>query len=100
MRTGMELVRPITRQQLEEYDPEIPLLDEMFDDAIVDVAYQGGNHAVLYSADRCIEAILKKHPKWCYPEARDYFEHEIAEAYLGICTPMFLYRDLNAGYLE
>jgi hypothetical protein len=71
----------------EEY-PEL-LTADGFDEAIVGVVERIGIQAICYDKDKVIE-ILMKQDDMLYEEAVEYFEFNIAGAYVGEHTPFFL----------
>ena len=61
-----------------------------FDDAIVGVASRIGSEAFLvYSREKCIE-ILMADDDMNYDEADEFFDYNVAGAYVGEHTPAFI----------
>lgn len=72
-------------------EPLLLLEPAMFDRAIVGVAVQaGGLQAVAYDADTIIQLLIEEGLTW--DDAMDHFEFNIAGAYVGPHTPVFLYK--------
>lgn len=76
------------RDQLAEIDDELLFLDppETFDACVLGVGYRcGQDPVVVYDEDKVIEALGLPED-----EAREYFEFNVAGAYVGPRTPIFL----------
>ena len=71
----------------EEY-PELMTADG-FDDAIIGVVQRMGESAICYDEDKVIE-ILMDRDEMTYEEAVEYFDFNIAGAWVGEFTPFFL----------
>jgi hypothetical protein len=71
----------------EEY-PEL-LTADGFDDAIIGVVQRMGESAICYDEDKVIE-ILMDRDEMTYEEAVEYFDFNIAGAWVGEFTPFFL----------
>lgn len=59
-----------------------------FDDCVIGVDMTG---CIVYDADRMIRKIMKE-IKSDYDTAREYFEYNIAGAYVGDFTPIYIYK--------
>jgi hypothetical protein len=59
-----------------------------FDDCVIGVDMGG---CIVYDADKMIRKIMKE-IKSNYNDAREYFEYNIAGAYVGDFTPIYIYR--------
>lgn len=83
----------MTRKELAEtYGDELLFLDpaETFDPCIVGVAQRCGmEYVVVYDREKIIEALAKDMP---HEEAVDFYCFNVAGAYVGERTPMFLER--------
>ena len=80
----------MNRKEIELTYQDIPLLfADGFDKAIVGVSQQFNSLSVAYDKSKCIE-ILKK--DMSEDEAMEYFEYNIAGAYIGQHTPSFIER--------
>jgi hypothetical protein len=74
------------RARIAELNPEALSLDG-FDDCIIGIVYRCSFQAVLlYDEDKCIQQLIKSFDA---DAAREYFEFNIAGAYMGEGTPMF-----------
>jgi hypothetical protein len=69
----------------EEY-PEL-LKADGFDEAILGVVQRMGIQAICYDQDKVIEILMKD---MSYEDAIEYFEFNIAGAWVGEATPFFL----------
>jgi len=69
--------------------PEGALLLEEFEDALVGYGFQFSYPIAVYSRKRCIE-ILMDDGIMEYEEATEYFDFNVAGAYVGESTPVFL----------
>jgi hypothetical protein len=70
----------------EEY-PEL-LKADGFDDAILGVVHRMGIQAICYDQDKVIDILMGD--GMTYEEAVEYFEFNIAGAWVGESTPFFL----------
>lgn len=77
---------------LAEIYPDLVIYDG-FDSAIIGVGTTNLNMHVVYDEDQVIE-ILQEQMDCSYHEAREYFEFNVAGAYVGPSTPSF-YRSLE-----
>lgn len=59
-----------------------------FDDALVGL----WEDKAVYDSDACIEILVNQHGM-DYEEAEEYFEFNVASAFVGPLTPIFLRRD-------
>lgn len=77
------------RAKLARHDPELVLFDDL-DDAAIGVGYRHatGEPFVVYSRPKCIDAFVKQ--GMTYEEACEYFEFNVACAYVGPRTPAFV----------
>jgi len=73
----------------EEY-PEL-LTADGFDEAILGVVQRMGIQAICYDENKVIE-ILMDRDEMTYEEAVEYFDFNIAGAWVGDSTPFFLQR--------
>ena len=69
--------------------PEGALLLEEFEDALVGYGFQFSYPIAVYSRKRCIE-ILMDDGIIDYEDAMEYFDFNVAGAYMGESTPVFL----------
>ena len=72
----------------EEY-PDL-LKADGFDEAILGVVQRMGVQAICYDEDKVIEILMKD--GMTYEEAVEYFDFNIAGAWVGDSTPFFLQR--------
>jgi hypothetical protein len=77
------------KELIVETHPDVLFLDGSFDTAIMGVCYRTGNEPVIaYSYDKCIEVLMAD--GWTWEQAVDFFEFNIAGAYMGDHTPAFV----------
>lgn len=75
-------------EKISELYPDL-LKADGFDEAIIGVVERIGVQAICYDKDKVIEILMKDMP---YEEAIEYFEYNIAGAYVGESTPFYLER--------
>jgi len=83
----------IRDQIVEDYgeDAETMLFADGFDDAIVGVGNVfGGKLCAIYDTDLVLKQCMKDGMK--YDEALEYFDFNIAGAYVGEQTPIFIHK--------
>lgn len=80
----------ILREHILEWfpDEEIIFYND-FDDAIMGVCYN--TQRVIYSKSKCIEILMEDMTE---EEAAEYFDYNVAGAYLGPMTPIICIDDL------
>lgn len=74
-------------------DEDTYLTADGFDDAIIGVAtpWQAGNKPVaIYDGVKCIEMLMDR-LECCYSDAEEYFTFNVAGAYVGEQTPIFVF---------
>jgi hypothetical protein len=81
----------IREEILEQYDAQTMLFADGFDDAIVGVGCAfGGDLCAIYDADAIIEILMKQGMD--YAEALEHYDFNIAGAYVGEQTPIFMHK--------
>lgn len=81
-----------------EYSEELLFLDpaETFDACILGVGYRCGDEpVVIYDASKCVDALMAT--GMTDEEALEHFHFNIAGAYVGPHTPMFLEWPIDRG---
>lgn len=79
---------------MQDHNPDALVADD-FADAFVGVSYRCGKDSLaVYSVPRCID-ILMKRDSMTYEEAAEFFEFNVAGAWLGDGTPIWLYVEEN-----
>ena len=79
---------PIRKAILEETDETYTFADG-FDEAIMGTANSFGQRSVVaYDVEKIIKILMKD--KMTYEEAREYYNFNIAGAYVGEATPIFV----------
>lgn len=78
------------KEKLQDYESESgPILADGFDDAFVGMGWQCGNEpCIVYDRSKCIEILVDQGME--YDDAVEYFEFNVAGAYVGKQTPIFL----------
>ena len=72
-------------------DTETMLFADGFDDALVGVGSAfGGDLCAIYDADAIVESLMKQGMD--YAEALEHFDFNIAGAYVGEQTPIFMHK--------
>lgn len=72
-------------EKFQQYENDL-LTATGFDECIIGMGYREGQAVLIYSADKIIESL-----DMYYDDAVDYFEFNIAGAYMGPKTPMFVW---------
>ena len=72
-------------------DDETLLFADGFDDAILGIAEVNGFPTVVYDTAKAI-AILRKRDGMTRSDAEEFFSYNVAGAYMGESTPIFLIR--------
>lgn len=81
---------PALREALAENYPDLLCLEPTyFNEAIVGLARRCGLEAMCYDKNKVIELLIE-HEGMEYEEALERFEYNIAGAYVGDHTPVFL----------
>ena len=80
------------REWIAEHNPDA-LLADGFDDAIIGVAERCSQPLlVVYDAERCIEILRERNPKWDREQAEDFLSYNTLGAWVGEYTPLFLWK--------
>ena len=79
------------RELLAEIIPEALLLPEEFDDALMGYTDQDETKVAIYSAEKVVEALQQDGIS--LEDAYEYYEFNIAGAYMGRNTPLFLHAE-------
>ena len=77
------------RKKITEQYPEL-LIADGFDKAIIGLSTSINKMSVAYETNKCIK-ILMSRDKISREEAIEYFEYNVAGAYVGDNTPTFIY---------
>jgi len=84
--TSQETAELIREQLADENDKA--LFADGFDGALVGIARRCGQPSLaVYSRSKCIEILCKEMP---HDEAEEYFEFNVAGAWVGENTPVFM----------
>lgn len=78
----------MTRQEIIEHCGEEVVFYEGLDEALIGFAQRMSMTVALYDADRCIE-VLQSNEGMDEEEAREYFDYNILNAWVGDQTPVF-----------
>jgi len=84
--------RTLTEEALQELNPDALFMDGL-DSAILGVGGQFGAQLVVYSESAIIESLMIE-DGMSHLEANEYYEYNVAGAYVGENTPIII-RDLN-----
>ena len=71
-------------------DDETVLLADGFEDAFIGIGRQFNTPIAVYSRERCIKILMEDMSYMSYDEAEEYFAFNVAGAYVGESTPIFL----------
>ena len=77
----------INKEALADIDPDI-LLADGFDDAFIGLTDGIGACRVVYDSGKCIEILVARGNT--FEEASDWFSFNVAGAYMGESTPIFV----------
>ena len=82
----------MTREEIAEHNPEMLFLDEGdFDDALVGVGERCGQPALaVYDREKCIKILMRR--GMGHDSAEEFFDFNIAGAWVGPQTPIILSR--------
>jgi hypothetical protein len=81
------------KEKLSKIDPDL-LFADGYDDCIIGLTFRDQTPVVLYSADRII---YKLSGEMAEDEAVEFFDFNIAGAYMGERTPLFWYNESPSG---
>jgi hypothetical protein len=81
------------KEKLSKIDPDL-LFADGYDDCIIGLTFRGDKSVVLYSADRIVYKLTGEMTE---DEAIEFFDFNIAGAYMGERTPMFWYNASPSG---
>ena len=83
----------ILKNKLVALDPNL-LFADGYDDCIIGLTFRDETPVVLYSADRIIYKLTGEMTE---EEAMEFFDFNIAGAYVGKRTPLFWYNETPSG---
>lgn len=81
------------KEKLSKIDPDL-LFADGYDDCIIGLTFRDQTPVVLYSADRIVERLTADMSE---EEALEFFDFNIAGAYMGERTPLFWYNASPSG---
>ncbi len=70
------------------------LLADGFEKAFIGTGQQFNKEIAMYDYDKCIEILAED---MGYEDAVEYFEFNVAGAYVGEETPIFVHKEVNCG---
>jgi hypothetical protein len=74
----------------EHYPDDEILLADGFEDAFIGIAESNGSHPkALYNEDKCVDILIER-DGMDYEEAIEFFQFNVAGAYVGEYTPAFV----------
>lgn len=83
------------REKLAAEDPEL-LFADGFDGAILGIVDRVGQETfVVYDAGRCVEILQRDNPELSLDDAVEYFDHNVAGAWVGDRTPGFVWLEVE-----
>lgn len=74
---------------LDAYPENEFLFADGFDDAIIGVTYSNGEDVICYSIDKMLDIMVKR-DGMTKEEAEEYFDFNVAGAYVGCLTPCYV----------
>ena len=76
---------------LEQYSDEELLSADGFEDCVIGVAYDKhvSTYRLVYSRSKCIDVLVKR-DGMTYEEATEYFDFNVADAFVGRKTPIYV----------
>jgi hypothetical protein len=84
----MSKLKKLIDDWVDEHHPDQELLlADGFEEAFIGVAYQFDKALALFDREKCIEILERDMSR---EEAEEYFEFNVAGAYIGPYTPAFL----------
>ena len=86
----------ITKEELKDIEPDLLYMDE-FDEALMGVVQRMGETATCYNTAMIIEILMRE---MSYEDAVEHFEFNVANAYVGVCTPFLFTKIVPAGEEE
>jgi len=95
----MSIITTYDTQAARSEEADGALLAEGFADALIGYGYRFNYPTAVYSRKRCID-ILMDDGIMEYEEATEYFDFNIAGAYMGESTPVFLDDEYDLNELE
>ena len=95
----MSVITAYNTQAARSEVAEGALLADGFEDALIGFGYQFNYPIAVYSRKRCID-ILMDDGIMDYEEATEYFDFNVAGAYVGESTPVFLDDEFDLNELE
>lgn len=81
---------PIRARCVEEAGDAHLVFADGFDDAVIGVADVGGYAVVVYDQELVVDALAAS--GMSYDDAREFFEFNVCQAYVGPQTPVFVRR--------
>jgi hypothetical protein len=79
---------------MSEYDENIALGADGFDDALIGYGTQFNKDLAIYDYEECVRILIKR-DGMTDEEAREYMEYNVCGAYMGDNTPVFLRETSN-----
>jgi hypothetical protein len=77
-------------EALGEDGPDLVFFDGL-DSAVIGIGHMAGNSPrVVYDRQRCLEVLAEQLGPLAAESAQEYFEFNVADAYVGSNTPLFL----------
>jgi len=88
-RTSQEKMNRKDIEDLYSDDEPEMLFADGYDKAIAGVVWDGKRTRVVYKTEKILK-ILMDRDKMSYDEAAEYFDFNVAGAYMGVYTPLYL----------
>lgn len=88
----MEQKNNVLQNIFDFYPDDEFLIADGFNDAVIGI--DSGLDRLVYSSEKCVE-ILMERDGMSFDEAVEFFEYNVAGAYVGELTPIFVYCEWN-----
>ena len=88
----MEQKNNVLQNIFDFYPDDEFLIADGFNDAVIGI--DSGLDRLVYSSEKCVE-ILMKRDGMSFDDAVEFFEYNVAGAYVGELTPIFVYCEWN-----
>lgn len=89
----------VMKEAIAEQNPEALFLgdrnDTTYDDALIGFVERAGHGAVAcYDYEKCCDCLQRVNPHWAREDAIEWMDFNVASAYMGPNSPVFLHKPL------
>ena len=85
---------PLTEDEQKFFDGA--LLADGFEDALIGLGFRFHFPVAIYDLEKCLEVLIHRDGMTC-DEAQEYFDVNVAGAYVGDSTPIFIHTFKRRG---